>query len=192
MDREIALTEKIPKHFPARARKSTEPSTRTSFPEAIKTVLTTLDTGESFSISDLSRQANINRRTLEKTIETLVFMQKYLLKKRLEIIRSRNAKIVQLSERFGLLNLPEELQTLIIKTVYYPSPSREEEILVFAHRQKALSPQTSTKMEKSTLVKKLLKQGQFLETRDGKLYLSDEGRIVAEGVLKLYPELNAL
>jgi len=165
---------------------------RTSLPEAIKIVLDTLGTGESFSISDLSKQANLNRRTVEKVLEVLETTQKHLLEKKLEITPLKHAKIVQLNERFGLLNLPEELQKLIIKTRYYPTPSREEEILVFAHRQGAFSPENAVKMEKTTLVKKLLKQGQFHETREGKIYLSDEGRIVTEGALKLYPELKTL
>ena len=199
MERKSFPTERTRARFPAKRTRSPAKRTRraraaerTSFPKAIKMVLNTLGTGESFSISDLSKQANINRRTVEKALEILEITQKYFQEKKLEITPLKHAKIVQLSERFGLLNLPEELQKLIIKTTYYPSPSREEEILVFAHRQEAFSPETAIKIENSTLVKKLLKQGQFHGTRDGKLYLSDEGRIIAAGALKLYPELNTL
>jgi hypothetical protein len=90
----------------------------------------------------------------------------------------------------GLLNLPENLQKLIIRTAYYPSPSREEEILVYAYTKDASSPEKAIEINESTLVKKLLKQGQLMKSEDRRIYLSDEGKIVAEGALNLYPELK--
>jgi hypothetical protein len=163
---------------------------RKSFPEATKIVLDTLGKGESFSISELSKQAGLNRRTVEKSLEVLAIAQNYFLERKLEITPLRHAKIVQLSKRSGLLNLPENLQKLIIRTVYYPSPSREEEILVYAYIKDAFSPEKAIEITKSTLVKKLLKQGQLIKNEDGRIYLSDEGKIVAEGALNLYPELK--
>lgn len=50
-------------------------------------------------------------------------------------------KIVQLTERTGLLGLPEEPQKLIIRTAYYPTPSREEEILVHTYLMEAKTPE---------------------------------------------------
>ena len=166
---------------------------RKSFPEATKIVLDTLGKGESFSISELSKQAGLNRRTVEKSLEVLTIAQNYFLERKLEITPLRHAKIVQLSKRSGLLNLPENLQKLIIRTVYYPSPSREEEILVYAYIKDAFSPEKAMRaheINESTLVKKLLKQGQLIKNEDGRIYLSDEGKIVAEGALNLYPELK--
>jgi len=166
---------------------------RKSFPEAIKIVLETLKNGDPYSISRLSRDAQLNRRTVEKVLEILEETQKHFLEKKLDISKLGQAKLVQLSERSGLLNLPEDLQKLIIKTAYYPTPSREEEILVHLYREKAFSPETAITINKSALVQKLLEQGQLLEVSKENMrahYLSDEGRIVAQGALKLYPELE--
>ena len=166
---------------------------RKSFPESIRIVLDTLKSGEPYSISRLSREAGINRRTVEKALSILEETQTYLLEKRLNITKLGQARLIQLSERSGLLNLPEELQRLIIRTAYYPAPSREEEILVHLYREGAFSPETAITINKSELVQKLLKQGQLLETNKEKMraqYLSDEGKIVAQGALKLYPELK--
>jgi len=166
---------------------------RKSFPEAIRIVLDTLKNGDPYSISRLSKEASLNRRTVEKALEILEETQKYFLEKKLDITKFGQARLVQLSERSGLLNLPEELQRLIIRMAYYPSPSREEEILVHLHREKAFSPESAVTINRSALVEKLLKQGQLLETSRGEMraqYLSDEGKIVAEGALKLYPELK--
>jgi len=165
---------------------------RKSFPEATKIILDTLGKGESFSVSELSKQAGLNRRTVEKSLEVLTIAQNYFLERKLEITPLRHAKIVQLSKRSGLLNLPENLQKLIIRTVYYPSPSREEEILVYAYTKGAFSPEKATKINESTLVKKLLKQGQLMKSEEGRIYLSDEGKTVAEGALNLYPELKGI
>jgi len=65
-------------------------------------------------------------------------------------------------------------------------------ILVYAYRREAGSPEKAVEMEKSELVTKLLKQGQLGETSVGRVFLTDEGKIVAEGALKLYPELKDL
>lgn len=165
---------------------------RKSFPEAVITLLGTMEKGSTFSMSDLSKQAGLNRRTVEKALGLLTVAQNYLQENKLEVTKVAHTKVVRLSKRAGLLGLPEELQRLIIKTVYYPSPSREEEILVYAYREEALSPEKAVEMGRSVLVKRLVKQGQLGETSEGKVFLTDEGKIVAEGALKLYPELKDL
>jgi hypothetical protein len=46
-------------------------------------------------------------------------------------------------------------------------------------------------LNRNQTVQQLVKQGQILET-DGKLFLSDEGKIVAEGALQVFPELSEM
>ncbi|MCD6537138.1 hypothetical protein J7L18_00790 [Candidatus Bathyarchaeota archaeon] len=163
---------------------------RTSFPDAVMSILKALKKGDWYSISRLSRETKLNRRTVEKALALLVEVQKELLEKQLDIVDLQKTKMVQLKNRLGLLSLPENVQKLIIRTAYFPAPSREEEVLVYLYLKKALSPETAIKMEKSAVVEKLLKQGQLLEKDDGLIYLSDEGEIVAKGALKIYPELE--
>ena len=169
---------------------------RTNLTEAVRIVLDTLKNGEPYSISRLSREAGLNRRTVEKALDILQETQKHFLEKKLDISRLGQARLIQLSERSELLNLPEDLQRLIIRTAYYPTPSREEEVLVYLYREEAFSPESARAINKSKLVEKLVKQGQLLEITKGTMrartYLSDEGKIVAEGALKLYPELKDL
>lgn len=165
---------------------------RKSLSNAMKIVLDTLENGKSLSISQLSKQAHLNRRTVEKTLEILEIAQNHFSEKKLEITPLKHAKIIQLSKKTGLLSLPENLQKLIIKTVYYPVPSREEEILVYSYSREAFNPEKAITIQKSQLVKKLIKQGQLMENEKGKIYLSDEGKTVAEGSLNLYPELKNL
>ena len=161
---------------------------RISFPEAMMRILDTLGKGDSFSITSLAEEAQINRRTVEKAIPVLEHFQKCCSDKRIEIGRVNRMRTIRLTERAGLLGLPESIQKLIIRTAYYPTPSREEEILVHAYLQEATTPEKAITLEKTEMVKKLLKQGQLLEAEKG-IYLSDEGQIVVQGALKLYPEL---
>lgn len=168
---------------------------RTSCPDAVKIVLDTLTHAQiPYSISHLSKETGLNRRTVKKTLDILLETQKSLKEKNLDITKIGQTTVIQLTERGGLLNLPEDLQKLIIRTAYYPTPSREEEILVYLSRQKAFSAENATELNQSILVKKLVEQGQLIEVaKEGKpaYYLSDEGQIVSRGALKLYPELQS-
>jgi DNA-binding transcriptional ArsR family regulator len=165
---------------------------RTSLPDAVRTILKSLEKGEGFSISQLSRETGLNRRTVEKALKLLEEVQETLAEKRLNIVKLQGTKMVQFRKNLGLSNLPENIQKLIIRTAYFPVPSREEELLVYVSQKGAFSAARAVPVERSSLVEKLLKQGQLLESGEGKVYLSEEGRIVAKGALKIYPELQSV
>ncbi len=169
---------------------------RTSFPEAVKTIIETLEKGDSFSVSRLSQATNLNRRTVQKAVDFLKEIQHAFLEMRLDVTELQGAKVIQIKKSVGMLSLPEHIQHLIIRMAYFPTPSREEEILVHAFTKKALSAETAIRVSRSQLVDKLLKQGQLEETENSRarasIYLSDEGQIVAKGALKLYPELQEI
>ena len=172
---------------------------RTSCPDAVRIVLDKLVHAQvPYSISHLSRETGLNRRTVMKTLDILMETQKSLKEKNLDMTKIGKTTVIQLSERGGLLKLPEDLQNLIIRTAYYPTPSREEEILVYLYREKAFFPENAIELDQSLLVKKLVEQGQLIEItkEDARAhtrtyYLSDEGQIVSRGALKLYPELES-
>jgi hypothetical protein len=75
--------------------------------------------------------------------------------------------------------------------MYYPNPSEEEIVLIHLLLSEAFSPEKSLSLRKDQTIQKLVDQGQVLEGNK-KLYLSDEGKIVAQGALKIYPELLEL
>ena len=162
--------------------------TRISFPEAVKTILETLKKEKSLSVSALSKETKLNRRTVEKTLKLLLEIQPYFQEIKLSNVESDWRKLFEAKERAGLLGLPENVQRLIIRTIYYPNPSEEEIVLIHLLLNEALSPETALSLSQNRAVKMLLKQGQIAET-GGRLYLSDEGRIVAQGAILIYPEL---
>jgi hypothetical protein len=145
-----------------------------------------------FSINSLTSETGLNRRTVEKVIKLLWEIQKFFEEKKLEVIKTRKQETVRLVERVGLLSLPNNLQRLIIRTAYFPTPTREQEILVHFYLRNALSPESAIELEDSPLIEKLVRQGQIKRLDDGRLYLSEEGRTVARGTLDIYPELERI
>jgi len=168
-------------------------STRTSFPEAVKTVLDTMEKKRTLSVNALSQETGLNRRTVEKALDLLSYVQPYFLQKTLRVVEMNHSKLIEINEKSGLLELPENIQRLIIRTAYYPNPSREEMILIHMRLKEAASPEKAISLDKDATVQELVKQGQILQVeRALRFYLSDEGKIVAEGALKLFPELHEL
>lgn len=166
-------------------------TTRTSFPEAVKTILETLKKEKSLSVNALSKETKLNRRTVEKTLKLLLEIQPYFQEIKLGSVQSDWRKLVEVKERTGLLGLPENVQRLIIRTIYYPNPSEEEIILIHLLLNEAFIPEKALPITQNLAVKKLLEQGQLVESK-GRLYLSDEGKIVAQGALQIYPELSEI
>jgi hypothetical protein len=168
-----------------------EQSERTSFPEAVKTIMAALKEERSLSVNALSRETKLNRRTVEKALKLLLDIQPYFQQIKLSPAVSDWRKLVEVSERTGMLELPENVQRLIIRTVYYPNPSEEEIVLIHLLLNEATSAQKSVSLNKTQTIQKLVGQGQIVEEND-KLFLSDEGEIVAKGALKIYPELSEI
>ena len=91
-----------------------------------------------------------------------------------------------------LLSLSEDIQKLIIRAKHFPMPSLEGYALAYMFLRKAISPKSAITMEneKQETIEKLVRQGQIKKTRKGLLFLSDEGTIVAKGILKIHPQLK--
>jgi hypothetical protein len=104
---------------------------------------------------------------------------------------SENLTIVHAKERAGLALYPENIQRLIVKTAYYPTSSREEEILAFLliHNATGASKGQSIPDGDSKL-KSLVEAEHIARTSDGRYYLTADGQMIARGALKLYPELR--
>ncbi len=166
-------------------------TTRTSFPDAVKIVMDTLKKERSLSVNALSKKTGLNRRTVEKCLKLLLEIQSNFQGISLGSVESDWRKLVEVKERTGLLGLPENVQRLIIRTIYYPNPSEEEIVLIHLLLNEAVSPEKAVSLGKSRATQKLVEQGQISQT-NGKLYLSDEGKIVAQGALQVYPELNEI
>ena len=154
-------------------------------------VLETLKSGESFTLNKLTKETGLDFRTVKKVMEFLEKSQSTFLEKKIDVLRSDKLTIIQMKERAGLASLPEHIQHLIIRTAYYPTVSRDEEVLAYLLIHNATNMNSGVYMEKDRTLMELVEAG-HVGTKNGKYYLTSVGKTVAEGALKLYPELKSI
>lgn len=163
---------------------------RTDFVTAIQRVVEILKSGEPYTLNKLGQEANLNFRTVKKILDVLKANQILLSGKLLDISELDNVTVIKVKERTGLAFYPETIQNLIIKTMYYPTTSREEEILVYLFLKNASSVSSAISLSEDKILHELVMAEHVEKTPDGKYYLSIDGQYIAKGALKLYPELQ--
>lgn len=164
--------------------------TRTDLSTATGVVLKTLESGEPFTLNKLSNETSLNFRTVKKVLDLLEKYQTILLEKKIDVSNLNKLTIIQMRERSGMLSLPEKVRHLIIKASYYPTVSREEEILTYLLVHNATELDSRIKIDRDRTLEKLIKAG-HIEEKNGRFYLTNMGKIVANGALTLYPELKS-
>ena len=162
---------------------------RTDLSTATGVVLKILESGEPFTLNKLSSETALNFRTVKKVLDILERYQTILLEKKIDVSNLDNLTIVQMRDRSGMLSLPDKVRRLVIKASYYPTVSREEEILTYLLTRGAVDVKSATKIDKDSTLGKLIKAGHVGERR-GKFFLTGMGQIVANGATLLYPELK--
>jgi hypothetical protein len=85
---------------------------------------------------------------------------------------------------------PEKIQQLIIKTAYYPTVSREEEILAYLFIANASDASRAVDIPEDSKLGELLGAEHVARTPGGRYYLTSDGQTIARGALRLYPELK--
>ena len=163
--------------------------TRTDFATALEIVLDVLKTGEPYSLSKLAQEANLNFRTVKKILHVLESSQSSFSRKHLDVSNLDNLTVVKMKEKTGMTMFPEHIQNLIIKTSYYPTVSREEEILTYLFLKNAINPDFRIDLPEDHVLKELV-EAEHVEKINGKYYLTEDGIYIAKGALKLYPELK--
>lgn len=154
-------------------------------------VLDVLKSGESFTISKLASESNLNFRTVKKVLEILRSGQASLSGKQLEVSALDNVTIVQLKEKTGLALFPEAIQNLIIKTSHYPAASREEEILVYLFLKNAKAPEHAISIPGGKILDELV-EAEHVGKVGNRFCLTEDGSYIAKGALELYPELEKI
>lgn len=171
---------------------------RTPLVEALRIVIQTLEnTNEErpFTLKEISRETGLNPRTVRKTILLLEQMKQFLKHKDMQIIKGGLGTLVLAEEKkTKMLELPDDIQKFIIRTKYFPQPSREDEIQVYLYSRKAFDDKSAVFLEVTPIVRKLMKQDRIGKTRgeEQKFYLTDIGRMVALGAVDIYPELEKI
>ena len=163
--------------------------TRTDFPTALEMVLDVLKTGEPYSLSKLAQEASLNFRTVKKILHVLESSQSSFSGKHLDVSNLDNLTVVKMKEKTGMTMFPEHIQNLIIKTSHYPTVSREEEVLTYLFLKNAINPDFRIDLPEDHVLKELV-EDEHVGKINGKYYLTEDGRYIAKGALKLYPELK--
>jgi hypothetical protein len=69
-----------------------------------------------------------------------------------------------------------------IRTKYFPQPSIEQEILVHLFLKKAFEKKSATFLDSTqSIMKELLRAENIVTTKDSKMYLTEIGKMVAQG-----------
>jgi hypothetical protein len=165
---------------------------RTDFPTALTRILRVLGTGNPYTLNKLAEEARLNFRTVKKSIDFLSTNQTSFLDKGLDISSLNNVTVVRLKEKASLSLYPANIQQLIIRTVYYPTMSREEEILAHLFMKGAIDNNSAMAITQDKVLRELIDAEHVAVTYDGLCYLTEDGKMIAEGALKLYPELERL
>lgn len=166
---------------------------RTDFPTAVQKIYRVLENGEPFTLNRLSQETKLNFRTVKKAIDFIQINQKSFLEKAVEVSSaSDNLTIVRVRSRSGLGFYPESIQKLIIKTSYYPTASREEEILAYLLMANATDDRRAVNLSEDRKLRELVEAEHITKTLDGGYYLTPDGQMIAKGALDLYPELREI
>lgn len=170
---------------------SRTPRSRKDFASATRIIMDTLQSGEPFTMNKLVEKTGLNFRTVKKAVDLLETLQKGFLETKIDISHANKLTLIQLKNRIGLASLPENIQQLIIKTAYYPTVSREEEILAYLLLHNAVDAYSGISIQRDKTLEDLV-EAEHVEVKDGKYYLTSVGKMTSEGALKLYPELRTI
>ena len=84
--------------------------------------------------------------------------------------------------------MPIHVQKMLMRTTYYPTPDRNEEILVYLLQNHAIISSSAIHMNSNAILDELISAGHVIR-KGKKYYLSEIGIITAKGAISLYPEL---
>jgi|SRR5579875_1754112 len=174
---------------------------RTSLPEALGLVLKTIEKRSdgderALTLKEISKETGLNPRTVRKAVSLLEQTKQFLDHKDLRIIRAGSRILLEMDQKkVKMMELPDDIQKLIIRTKYFPQPSREDEIQVYLYLKKAFDTKSAVFLEYTPIVRKLMKQQRIEKVRGGgeeepKFHLTEIGKMVATGALDIYPELE--
>ena len=183
-------------------------SDRTSLPDAVKLVLELLKKRDRkagpISMQEIAKQSGLNPRTVSKVIQILEETYDVFSKEDLVVLKTNSGTLVEVEPKQpNLLGLPEDVQKMLIRTKYFPQPNREQETLVHLLLKGAVNENSGAYLEKTPIVTQLLEtenitnlaksKKEFGEGGEQELYyLTEIGRMVAEGTLAIYPELKTV
>lgn len=133
------------------------------------------------SISQLSIQSKLSPRTVKKYLKLIEIAKD---SPDFRVITSPKVMI----EPIGFLSLPEQKRISYLR-LHYPEVEDEGMVLVMLYNIGAFSEKNGVEMNVNEKLKELIK-AEHIKESNGIFFLTDLGKRVAEGTLKIYPELR--
>lgn len=162
--------------------------TRTDFASATLQIMKAIQNGDEYTLNKLSDKTELNFRTVQKVLKLLEECQKQLESKKINITHLENSTRIQMKSKNGITSMPMNIQKMLIRTSYYPTPDRNEELLVYLLQHDATEYASAIHMDHSKILDELV-MAEHIIKKGKKYYLSDMGTITAKGAISLYPEL---
>lgn len=162
--------------------------TRTDLSKATLQIMKTIQNGETYTLNKISEKTELNFRTVQKALLLIESCQKQLESKKINITHSEHATQIQMKEKNGITSMPLNIQKMLIRTSYYPTPDRNEEVLVYLLQNGAIKNTSAIQMDSSKILDELVTAEHVIK-KAKKYYLSEMGAITAKGAMSLYPEL---
>lgn len=162
--------------------------TRTDLVSATLQIMKIIQNGEEYTLNKISQETKLNFRTVRKVFKLLEACQIQLETKKINITHLDHAKHIQMKPKSGMTSMPTAIQKMLIRTSYYPTPDRYEEILVYLLQNGATKNTLAIQMDSNPILDELVVAEHVIKKRK-KYYLSDMGALTAKGAISLYPEL---
>lgn len=162
---------------------------RTDLTSATLQIMKTLQNGEPYTLNKISEKTELNFRTVQKAFKLIEACQTQLESKKINITHLGHVVHIQMKSKSGITSMPMNIQKMLIRTSYYPTPDRNEEILVYLLQNGATKSTSAIQMNPSILLDELVAAEHAIK-KGKKYYLSDMGAITAKGTMSLYPELT--
>ncbi|QLH07105.1 hypothetical protein [Nitrosopumilus ureiphilus] len=161
---------------------------RTDLVSATLQIMKAIQNGEAYTLNKISKKTELNFRTVQKALNLIEACQKQLESKKINITHLGHATHIQMKSKSGITSMPMHIQKMLIRTSYYPTPDRNEEILVYLLQNGATKNTSAIQMNSSPILDELVTAEHVIK-KGKKYYLSDMGAITAKGAMSLYPEL---
>ncbi len=138
--------------------------------------------GEAMSINRIAKESGLHYNTVQSYVKLIHRAQTM---PELEVIKSGRSTIVRTK---GFLSIPQRERLNILRKDF-PEPEKQDRLFINLLKSNAVSKVLAIKIPKTSMIEKLIKQEHIAETKDGGVYLTKTGKIIAGGAMKIYPDV---
>lgn len=138
------------------------------------------NTDIALSPSEIARKTGIHYESVKRYVKVIEDIQKA---PSIETIKTPKGELYKAK---GLLFMPEDERLRYIRKKYMPEPREKDMMLVKLYKNKAFNAKNALMLKQNKIIEEGLRFKHFAKTKDGKIYLTELGKKIAEGALKMF------